>query len=238
MLRHKWETIRAAIDDQIATGALQPGDKLPTEPELSERFGAGRHSVRRAIAELARDGKLSVEQGRGTYVSSAPRITYSIGRRTRLRQNLTSQNIDVTREFLGADRISAPLHVAKPLQIEPGAPVIRSRNTSYADGLPISSGMLFHCAQTFPDFVERRTGLGSVTETYKSYGIKDYMRRETSIESRQASVEEAKVLAQHALMPVIVIRAVDAHLDGTPIACSEVIWSAARVRFTVSPEDF
>jgi len=62
MLKDKWKTIRDAIDRDIRSGVLKPGHRLPTESELVRTWGAGRHSVRRAMSELAREGKLSVEQ--------------------------------------------------------------------------------------------------------------------------------------------------------------------------------
>jgi GntR family transcriptional repressor for pyruvate dehydrogenase complex len=54
----------------IATGALGPGDRLPSERSLSEFFGVSRPSVREAIKALAFLGVLEIRQGSGTYVSS------------------------------------------------------------------------------------------------------------------------------------------------------------------------
>lgn len=237
MQKHSWKTIRDAIEADIADGRLQPGDRLPTEPELVAQFEAGRHSVRRAVAELAKEGKLSVQQGRGTFIESAPHLTYAIGKRTRLRSNMNAQASDVSGELLGAERVAASPRVAEALNLAPGAPVLESRRITFADGTPIAFGSVFHDVARFPDFVERRSVLGSATETYKSYGIGDYLRGETTLHSRQARAEEAKLLRQHPDLPVIVIRAIDTLLDGSPISFSQVIWSASRVKFTMSGGD-
>lgn len=58
------------ILDLIASGRLKPGDKLPTEPEISEQMGVGRSSVREAMKSLEAIGFVTVYQGRGTFVSS------------------------------------------------------------------------------------------------------------------------------------------------------------------------
>ncbi|MEO0912148.1 MAG: GntR family transcriptional regulator, partial [Pseudomonadota bacterium] len=171
MLKDTWKTIRDAIDGDIRAGVFAPGDQLPTEPELAKRFGAGRHSVRRAVAELAVAGKLRVEQGRGTFVEDAPRLTYTIGKRTRLRDNLTSQGVDVSREFLSADMVDAGAGVAEALRIGAADKVIRSTFLTSADGMPIAFGSSFHAAARFPDYIARRNVFGSVTETYRSFGI-------------------------------------------------------------------
>ncbi len=216
-------------------GVLEPGAKLPTEPELIELYGAGRHSIRRAVTELAKAGRLSVEQGRGTFVQARPMIDYAIGRRTRLRRNLDPKGIAVSGEDLGFERIEARGRVARLLQLDEGAPVIATRRRNMADGVPVNIGTIYHDATRFPEFPERRLDLGSTTAVYKSYGIEDYLRGETRIHARAARGEEPRMLHQHPDMPVMVVRAVDTLLDGTPISHSEVIWSAARVNFSINP---
>lgn len=235
MIRDRWREIRAAIEQDIMDGILEPGSRLPTEPELAEFYGAGRHSVRRAVAELAKEGHLSVEQGRGTFVQPRPLLNYTIGQRTRMRRNLGAQGVDVSGQMLGADRLEASARVAARLGIAPGAEVIATRRLSSADGVPVSFGTMYHDASRFPDFPERRQVMGSVTAVYASYGIDDYLRGSTQLHARPARADEARRLHQHPDMPVIVVRAVDVELDGTPLSYSEVIWSAARVKFDVSP---
>ncbi|MFW2544840.1 phosphonate metabolism transcriptional regulator PhnF [Primorskyibacter sp. 2E107] len=237
MTRHQWRGIRALIEQDIMDGVLEPGAKLPTEPEMAALYGAGRHTVRRAVAELAKDGLLSVEQGRGTFVLARPMIDYAIGRRTRLRRNLDPKGIAVSGETLGHDRIMAAGHVARALRLAEGAPVIATHRRSMADGVPVNIGTIFHDAARFPDFPERRQIMGSTTAVYRSYGITDYLRGETSIHARPARGDEPRQLHQHPDMPVLVVRAVDTLPDGAPIAHSKVIWSAARVTFKISPDE-
>lgn len=233
MTRYQWRDIRAKIEQDIMNGTLEPGVKLPTEPELVEAYSAGRHTVRRAVAELAKEGFLSVEQGRGTFVQPHTLMEYTIGARTRLRGNLGKQGVDVSGESLGAERLDATPRVAEKLGLEIGAPVIATRRLTLADKVPTSFGTIYHDANRFPDFPERRQVMGSVSAVYRSYGIDDYLRGNTQIHARPARASEAQQLRQHPDMPVIVVRAVDTLPDGAPIAFSQVIWSAARVKFTI-----
>lgn len=237
MMRKTWANIRDEISNDIRAGRLSAGDQLPTETHLADRFKIGRHSVRRALEALAREGKISIEQGRGTFVAETPRLTYQIGKRTRLHRNLIPQGVDVTSELISAARVRAPAQVAKALLLNSKAKVIESQRITMANELPVAFGVLYHCAERFPDFAERRDVLGSTTETYRSYGIADYLRQQTSIYSRPAKPEEVKTLKQHADVPVLVVTAVDATLDGTPISYARVIWSAARVTFTMEHTD-
>ena len=217
-----WMAIRDELAREIEGGRLTAGDRLPTEAQLARRFSTGRHSIRRAIEALAKEGRLSVQQGRGTFVRAEPRLTYAIGRRTRLRRNLLPQGCEVTGERIGAGVIAAPDHVAGALGLAPGSPVIESHRRTLADEMPISFGAAYHSAARFPGFAERRDVLGSTTEAYRSYGIDDYIRADTQLHARPATPEEARMLRQHPDLSVMVVRAVDATLDGTPISYAEV----------------
>lgn len=232
MGRENWQTIRDRIADGIATGDLAPGAQLPTEPELCRSFGAGRHSLRRAIAALAVEGKLRVEQGRGTFVESAPLINYHIGRRTRFRQNLREQGVAPGGDQILAEVIPAPDRIARALALPAEAMVHRMIVRGLADGVPISLGVSWFPADRFPDLAERRARGDSVTAIYAAHGIADYFRRSTTIFARRAEEEEARLLAQHPALPVLVVQKTDVDAAGRPIGHSEGVWSAERVQFT------
>lgn len=65
----KYMRLKEEIVSWIAGGRYRPGDKLPSENELSEQFGLSRQTVRQSIGELVQEGWLSREQGKGTFVA-------------------------------------------------------------------------------------------------------------------------------------------------------------------------
>ena len=62
------ERIVERITNAIINGELKPGDKIPTELELSESIGVGRNSVREAIKILVSLGVLQIRRAEGTFV--------------------------------------------------------------------------------------------------------------------------------------------------------------------------
>jgi GntR family transcriptional regulator, transcriptional repressor for pyruvate dehydrogenase complex len=58
------------IKGMIVAGELRPGDRLPREPDLAERLGLSRNSLREAVKALSLIRVLDVRQGDGTYVTS------------------------------------------------------------------------------------------------------------------------------------------------------------------------
>ena len=232
-----WEFVRDSLAARIAQGTWAPGDRLPSEPALCAAFDVGRHSLRRAIHALAVAGALRPEQGRGTFVQSAPLISYAIGRRTRFSQNIAAQGLAPGGAVIAAQVLAAPPPVAQALHLPPGTPVHRITARGSADGVPVSLGLSWHPAGLFPDLGARRLAGESVSAIYRANGIPDYLRRSTILFSRRAEPEEAAALQQHPDQPVTVISKVDETPAGLPIGCSDAIWAGARVQFVLTNDD-
>lgn len=75
-----YQEIVDQIQQQIISGALKPGDQIPAERDLAERFGVSRTAVREAIKSLTEKGLIEVFVGRGTFVTnlSPDRVVESI----------------------------------------------------------------------------------------------------------------------------------------------------------------
>lgn len=231
-----WPLIKKRLEDEIGAGALRPGDRLPSEPELCRAFDAGRHSVRRALAELAAEGKLRIVHGGGAFVERLTPITYAIRRKTRFHQNLAEQGAAASSEHLDDAVIAAPDEVSAALEIAAHAPVVRAMRRGLADGAPIMLELSFHCAARFPDFAARRRAGEGVSAVYAAHGIDDYTRRRTTLFARCADPQEARLLGQHSGRPVIVVEKLDVSADGAPIGFSQAVWAATRVRFSIGDE--
>ena len=63
--------VERTIRGWIASGELQPGERLPAERSIAQQVGAGRTTVRQVLAKLVADGTLRVRHGSGYYVADA-----------------------------------------------------------------------------------------------------------------------------------------------------------------------
>jgi GntR family transcriptional regulator len=68
-LTYVWAQVADDIRADITAGRLRPGEKLPSEIDIAERYGVARMTVRRAIADMVENGELVVLRGRGTFVA-------------------------------------------------------------------------------------------------------------------------------------------------------------------------
>ncbi len=65
-----FEQIVQQVEESIVKGQLQPGDQLPAERDLAQRFGVSRTAVREAVKTLREKGLVEAYSGRGTFVTS------------------------------------------------------------------------------------------------------------------------------------------------------------------------
>lgn len=66
-----YHQLKLALTDHIVSGRWPPGTELPSEPELCRHFAVSRGTLRRALGDLATQGLISRQQGRGTFVGTA-----------------------------------------------------------------------------------------------------------------------------------------------------------------------
>jgi GntR family transcriptional repressor for pyruvate dehydrogenase complex len=70
------ERVVSTLREQLRSGELRPGQKLPTEQQLTATFGVSRTVVREAIAALAADGLVEPRQGAGVFVMEHPATAF------------------------------------------------------------------------------------------------------------------------------------------------------------------
>jgi GntR family transcriptional regulator of arabinose operon len=63
----KYQMVNNYIKHLLKDGIVAYGEKLPSEHEFMEKFKISRHTVRQAIHDLAREGLIRKEQGKGTF---------------------------------------------------------------------------------------------------------------------------------------------------------------------------
>jgi DNA-binding FadR family transcriptional regulator len=75
------DQVIAQLRAQITSGEWPVGSRIPTEPELVERLGVARNTVREAVRALAHNGLLDIRQGSGTYVVATSELAGVMQRR-------------------------------------------------------------------------------------------------------------------------------------------------------------
>jgi GntR family phosphonate transport system transcriptional regulator len=228
-----WRRIADELTEAIARGEYNVGDALPTALALSQRYSVHRHTVRQAFRHLQDLGLVSVEQGRGTFVTAA-RFPYVIGRRTRLSESFRAAGLAIETRLLSAVVVEAPSLVCSMLKLPPRTPIWRVRRLGLTQSSSISVTSVSLSAERFPDFDQALArNNAAITATLRSFGIHDYVRLWTRISARRVDPQEQAELGLAADDVVLVSRALDGTPDGAPLSYVETSLVAARLELVV-----
>lgn len=227
-----WRQIQQALEADISSGTVEPGQQMPTEQQLAQRFGVNRHTVRRALQGLEDKGLVRIEQGRGTFVHEHV-IDYAIGRRTRFTQNLNRQSRNPAGRLLTAERLKADDKVARSLELAVGAPILRLVRTGMADGRVVDVADHYFPLPRFDGLLDHFRDSGSVTEALKACGVPDYTRKHTRILARLPSGADADILRQPRTRPVLITEGIDVDSDGRPVDFGITRWASDWVQIVV-----
>ncbi|AHM04555.1 Transcriptional regulator PhnF [Roseibacterium elongatum DSM 19469] len=230
-----WTAIRDRLSEEIADGHYAPGDKLPTEAKLAERFGVNRHTVRRALADLAETGTIHARRGAGVFVRHRP-TPYPIGRRVRFHQNLTAAGRVPEKRILHLETRAAGPDEAEALSLDDGAEVHVYEGLSLSDGAPIALFRSVFPAARFPQMLRALQATQSVTQAFKANGLDDYTRARTTITAKTAS----PTLATHLHLPggAAILRTVGVNVDaaGRPVEYGRTWFAGDRVALTLGED--
>jgi len=228
-----WKRIADDLAAQIASGTHEPGKGLPTALDLAARYGVHRHTARQALRYLQDQGLVSVEQGRGSFVTGR-RFPYRIGRSVSFRQNFNAAGIEATGHILSVHCITVPMSISQTLDVPTSDSVWRVEALNSAGGKPISVSIHYLSTTRFADFPSvLRDHNTSISEAFRSYGIESYERLSTSLSARLATQEEVARLGLVYGDPVLTSEGIDSLPDGTPLQVVESAFSPARVHFVV-----
>lgn len=133
------DQVRQGLLEDLMSGRLEPGAKLPNENEIGERFGVSRATVREAVLGLMEAGYLARRHGSGTYVTKAPRSRHALDSTVSytemIRESGHEPSVTVITKTVRApdDREREVLEAEQVLELErvrlaDGRPVIYSRD--------------------------------------------------------------------------------------------------------------
>ncbi|MDX6264246.1 MAG: GntR family transcriptional regulator [Kribbellaceae bacterium] len=143
------------LRERIDSGELVPGDKLPSERVLADRYSVARNTAREAIRLLAEQGLVTVEHGRGAFVRGkhrllrfgAERYARTLRQETGLspfRSEVNRQGRTASVDCVSIERIAPPAEIAERLLIDPATEtVVRRENWYYADDEPMQVGVTY-----------------------------------------------------------------------------------------------
>lgn len=229
-----WRRIAESVEQEIAAGTLAPGGKLPTEAQMAAQFGVNRHTVRRALEELSRNGLVRVEQGRGSFVAEDV-LDYTLGPRMRFSEWIRRHNKEPSGRTLDLRELPAEAAVAAGLGIRSGAKVVRLERLGLADGRPVSIGAHHFPAARFPKLLAALRAGAGISEALAQAGVHDYRRQVTRVSARMPTEQEATLLDMPRNRPLLVTENVNVDSAGAVVEFGLSRYPTPRVQIVFEP---
>lgn len=212
-----YKDVRRLLTQSLADGEWKPGEALPSESKLSQRFHVSIGTIRRAIDELVATQILERHQGRGTFVAThtPKRMLYRffhIVTDDGVKQFPETETIAFTRDRANEDE-------AKRLNILPGERVIRVVNLQHLGAKPILVDQMVLSHDRFPDLTEKI--LRERDDTFYSlfqtrYGI-NVVRTHERLRATLCDRNTAKLLKIEAGAPLLEINRTAMTYHNTPV---------------------
>lgn len=225
----KYLQVREAVLGMIRDEALSPGHLLPSETELCARFGVSRGTIRRAFDDLERDGHVSREPGRGTFVAT-PRMERPLPELTSFSEHIESLGLTPGAVLIsyreGTDYADGEGHFPA------GQPLARIVRVRTADARPVGVHTLLLPVDLAAEagFSARALRADPALSLYRSLsaiGVEIDLARE-SIAARRATSQEGRLLELGAREPVLEVVRQSYGIDGRPIEQVRAVYRADR----------
>lgn len=228
--QHVYDLVLAIVSER----GLGPGDRLPSTTELAEIAEVSMMSVRRALDELERAGRIQRKQGLGTFVAE-PRIASDPTRPGELLHTLIDEGggLPAVTSSLITVGVGLPSStIATALGVEPGQPVWEIwRRRSIGDAGRILERAVLPLSRVpaiDKDRLERGESLYRFIE--ERYGITDDYT-EQAFEVDAPSSWESEQLELTAGDPIVRVRGVSFDSEGQAFDCFEQCYRASKFTF-------
>ncbi|MEO8272876.1 MAG: GntR family transcriptional regulator [Chloroflexota bacterium] len=220
--------LKAAIDGE----ELRPGDRVPPERELAQRYGCSLITIRRALDELSREGRVQRHQGRGTFVLP-PRLDRDIAESMSFTEEMQRRGLDPETKLLAARPQAASESVAAALRLETGSPTLYLERLRLAGGEPLLLEMVHLPAERFPGLLasdlEHNSLYDVLTERYGT----PVVRAREALEPVLLPAREARLLGLEPRSLALLVEGIAYTGDDTPVEFGRTYVRGDRTRYYV-----
>jgi len=227
MVSKRYLDLKNALIDLIERG--QPGDQLPSQRDLCERYAVSHMTTRRAINELTQAGRIDAVAGKGLYIASPKQQAESdplIG----FQEDMAQRGLRASSRILNAERISASPQLAATLATDADEPLIRLRRLRLTNDQPMAIQDSYLVALFCPDLLTHDLERGSLFQTLRTvYGL-NLASGVTTVEALIATKADADLLGLSRPAALLVTEQITYLADGRAIEFVRSVYRADRYR--------
>ncbi|WP_295853559.1 GntR family transcriptional regulator [uncultured Xylophilus sp.] len=225
--------LRDRLKAEILDGRRPPGDRLPSEAELTAQYGVSRITVRQALNDLQKEGLVVKAHGKGSFVAQ-PAVAQDLTQLRGLSESLAGDGRSVHGRVLAFRQGRARGEVATHLGLAPGTAVMQLQTLRYLNREPLS---LNH--SWMPQAIGERLARADlanrdILSIYENELGLAVHHADLSIAAALATATEARWLAVEAGSAVLQVERVVHAADGAALHFEHTVYRADRFRYQLT----
>jgi GntR family histidine utilization transcriptional repressor len=183
--------VKNFLKEGLSHGQWAPGELMPSEAELTSRFGVSRMTVTRALRELQAEGLVTRVQGVGTFAAHLAKVSSTLTIRD-LHDEIVARGHRHHTEVHLAREEPAGTELAAQLGLQPGERVFHTLLVHFENGQPLQCEDRFVNPACAPDYLS--VDFTVTTPTHYLLEVAPLWEAQFSIEASRPSALEAKLL--------------------------------------------
>lgn len=228
-----YHQLKRLLLEQIDRDGSVPGDRLPSDHQLCERYQVSRTVVRQALTELEFEGVIVREKGRGTFLAQPKSSQGLVQSLTGLYEDAASRNMKLRSEVRRLATVPADAAVAAEFGLPAGDPVVVLDRLRFIDDLPWVLVTTYLPAGLIPDLESEDLVNGSLYQVMDRYGVRPVSGRR-SVEARTANAALARDLQIARGGAVLLLSSVGSDRTGRVVEVFHALHRGDRTRFDVA----
>ncbi len=222
----RYRAVKDYVRGRIERGAWRSGYKIPSENELTRRFGVSRMTVNRALRELAEEGFLRRVQGAGTYVAEpSPQLSFLEIRN--IADEISARGHSHRAEISLVRKEESDAALAKRLAVSVGSQVFHSILVHYENDTPVQLEDRYVNPDAAPDYLQVDLTVTTPAEyLLKTIPVSEI---EHDVQAALPDAETAKLLGIRQSVPCLMVNR-RTWANGTVVTVARLIHPGDRYR--------
>lgn len=221
---------------QINLKSFVPGEKLPSENELADKYKVPRMTVRNALVKLEERGYIYSKQGKGRFLKKeSKQIQLHLTGRTSFTEKMEQAGYNLETININCERIEYDEHLYGILNVSESEAVYKISRLRLIDDEPIAIHSSYVSESIFPNIAMEGSRIGSMFAYYRSNGYMEFASRKTLLSIAFPTSKEQQILSCKSLVPLIIVESdcIDAR-NGNVLEHTRIVYRSDKFKYDIT----
>lgn len=205
MKEKPWESIAEKLMQDIRSGKLPPGEKMPSQNQLAGHFGLPRTHIRKAYEQLEELGYLSSHQGKGTFAALPPPMIPLAMELSGFAQEMAQQGLQCENRVVQRKWLHYKPQLFQILGASSQDKVLKISRLRMVAGIPAALHTSYLSAARFPHLEADEKNIQSVSQYLRAQGYEHCQASQRCLAMLVPTKKERKLLDISGCSPALVL---------------------------------